>query len=193
MKGICFKENLFNQIVFGNKTQTRRIANGTPKYKQGDVLFLKEPYQFNYHLVQKDILYEATQNDVVYKYINQTSTSQMLEEKWKNKLFMPSKFARFFIKITAVREEKLHDISNEDAIKEGIEMARFTSNSYRNYLNYLLCFAKDKMYKVDESFKNEYSGAVMSFLTLWQKINGGNVLDINPVVYVYSFELTTQP
>lgn len=190
MKGICFKENMFNQILYGEKIQTRRLVKDKPpKYKVGETLFLKEPYQFNYHLVQQSISYEPTSEDIVYKFLKNTSTSEMLEEKWENKLFMPEKFARYFIKITAVKKEKLHDISEIDAIKEGIEFSRPIPFGYKNYITPSNYFDKTKMYQVDDTFKPEYSGAVMSFLSLWEKINKGNVFNENPDVYAYSFEI----
>jgi len=40
--------------------------------------------------------------------------------KWRSPLFMPAWVARDFIKITDVRAERLQEITEEDAIKEGI-------------------------------------------------------------------------
>lgn len=44
MRGICFKEQLFDLIVNGRKTVTRRMAD---RYKVGEILYLKEPYFVN--------------------------------------------------------------------------------------------------------------------------------------------------
>ena len=189
MKGICFKENLFNQIIHAEKTQTRRLTKGKKsRFAIDDIVYLKEPYQFNYHLVQNAIDCEPTQNDVVYKFVNPPSVSEMLEEKWENKLFMPEKFARYFIKITGVKKQKLHEITEIDAIKEGVEFSRPIPAGFKNYVTPSKFFDKTKTYKVD-SFKKEYSGAEMSFLSLWETINKGNVFEENPEIYVYDFEV----
>jgi hypothetical protein len=45
MKGICFIEEMFDLVIQGIKTQTRRIANGKPRYNVGDLVYLKEPYK----------------------------------------------------------------------------------------------------------------------------------------------------
>ena len=56
MKGICFKEPLFNAVIAGRKTMTRRIIKcrftignwdetvKCARYKAGETIYLKEPY-----------------------------------------------------------------------------------------------------------------------------------------------------
>jgi hypothetical protein len=44
MRGICFKESMFNAVINGRKTVTRRMAD---RYKVGEILYLKEPYFVN--------------------------------------------------------------------------------------------------------------------------------------------------
>ena len=123
MKGICFVEPLFNKVVDGSKTQTRRICGFRGKdlsevekakllakcrYRLNEEVYLKEPY-----------IDDLSMDDVFYKYGEE---DPMLDYSyaWKNKLFMPESAARYFIKITGVRIERLQDISDEDCLKEGI-------------------------------------------------------------------------
>ena len=140
MKGICFIEPLFNAVVEGKKTQTRRIiktgddiaefplkdggslysrATGffikelAPRYKIGETLYLKEPYFVSKN---KSISFLSP----AYKYGSILSEEDINSTKWENKLFMPEKYARYFIKITGVRWERLQDISDEDILIEGI-------------------------------------------------------------------------
>jgi hypothetical protein len=120
MTGISFIEPLFHGVVSGKKTQTRRIMKPmpdgviikkyTPRYRKGEVLYLKEPY-----------VIDLAQKRVTYKYGNNSGEAWQMP-KWGNKLFMPEKFARYFIEITDVRAELLQDISDEDCIREGIEL-----------------------------------------------------------------------
>lgn len=136
MKGILFKEPLFNAIIEGRKTQTRRIikpqpdARGMrtsnvlfedwhgnkakPRYNKGEVVYLKEPY-----------IDDLRMDKVFYKF-NKTDRKEIereyteIKNPWKNKLFMPADVARYFIKVTSVRAERIADISKEDAIAEGL-------------------------------------------------------------------------
>jgi hypothetical protein len=105
MKGICFIEPLFQAIIAGEKTQTRRIvpANGIQRYKKDEILFLKEPYK-------------VFEEEVIYKF--KTPEPHQHRYFWKNKLFMPEKFARYFIQIKNVRRERLQSITDEDCVKE---------------------------------------------------------------------------
>ncbi|MDR2207149.1 MAG: hypothetical protein LBE36_13455 [Flavobacteriaceae bacterium] len=122
MNGICFKETLFNAVINGSKTQTRRLMKDkTPignweetykfsRYKVGEILYLKEPYSL-------DTI--AFDGKVTYKFDNPNERTVSNGFKWENKLFMPAKYARYFIEITAVRCERLQEISDEDIVKEG--------------------------------------------------------------------------
>jgi hypothetical protein len=114
MKGICFIEPLFQAIIAGEKTQTRRIvpANGIQRYKEGDILYLKEPY---YSTLDVNGLIQ-----VIHKYNGFIPPDFQIppDFHWQNKLFMPEYVARYFITITSVRKERLQEISNEDCIKE---------------------------------------------------------------------------
>lgn len=208
MKGICFKEPLFHKIVKGEKTQTRRMTisrtgyfkvesrNGVifdiwqtndnewcgdnlvpvkPKYKVGEVVYLKEPYLYQYDREEKG-----------YKYYYKFSTADILELKvigvdikWKNKLFMPKSAARYFIEITAVRAERLQDISDEDCMKEGIGL-----NPEAIPIGY--------PFGIKFSYNNgyyNYTTPQEAFAALIDKINGKGTWEKNPWVWVYDFEL----
>lgn len=125
MKGICFKEPLFRKVVDGTKTQTRRIIDlgiwskddltaeflkmrFKPRYKVGEIIYLKEPYAFD----------EEPPHKVVYAFDESPLVRSL--NLWKNKLFMPEKYARHFIQITDVTAQRLHDITEADAIAEGL-------------------------------------------------------------------------
>ena len=189
MKGICFTEPLFHKVVKGEKTQTRRIINPQPderglrttnimfenyhgkgfipKYNVGEVVYLKEPY-----------IYEYGREEKWYKYYYKFSTADILELKvigvdikWKNKLFMPESAARYFIEITAVRAERLQDISDEDCMKEGI------------------CPKLDGLSFVNEVNNIAYPTPKRAYAALIDEINGKGTWEKNPWVWVYDFEL----
>lgn len=140
MKGILFKEeDQFNLVIEGRKIQTRRViktkaenivsnTDGTfieyhqnkaddyytsiikPRYKVGEIVYLKEPY------CEKDDGSVAW-----YKFdLEDNSPHKHVKNVYTNKTHMPEKNARYFIKIKGVRVERLQDISNADIISEGI-------------------------------------------------------------------------
>lgn len=207
MKGICFKEPLFLLTVQGIKTQTRRIIKPQPeenlalaeegnydncdvsytnkftkadwiddscnffrpRYKVGETVYLKEPYII-------------TGQTYEYEYLHENKTDIACIKRnggYKNKLFMPEIAARYFIKITNVRAERLQDISEEDCIKEGIEEYPFGWI----YFNH-----KKKLSGGMQSF----STPIGAYSSLIDSINGKGTWESNPWVWVYDYELIKQ-
>lgn len=94
--------------------------------------------------------------------------------------FMPKHACRIFLKIKSIRVERLQEITEADAIAEGVKDDGFFEGLY-NYYNYLL-----KVF----IFKK----ARDSFMSLWQKINGNGAWNLNnPFVWVYEFEKIERP
>lgn len=103
---------------------------------------------------------------------------------WKPSIHMPKTAARFFLKVTDVRIEKLQDISEEDAIAEGI---LFNNFGYKDYLQDASGYGHP-----DVDYPHVY-GPRLSYKTLWQYINGEESWDTNPWVWVISFERIDKP
>ncbi len=196
LKPILFKTEMVQSILVGRKTQTRRIINVPsstnfagfvigdtkrndyagfsdinnvkidflikPKYKVGDVLWVRETW--NNSLNPNEYCYKADTDNPIY-----------LDKqwKWKPSLFMPLDACRLFLKVTNVRIERLQDISNQDAINEGIEPKKIES----------VTFFKDYGYN-NFIHRNPKS----SFATLWFEVNGKESWEQNPFVWVIEFE-----
>jgi hypothetical protein len=79
--------------------------------------------------------------------------------KWKPSIFMPKDACRIKLRIIDIRVERLQNISNEDAIAEGINM------------NETPCIE-----------------AMNAYAILWESINGKGSWDKNPWVWVITFE-----
>ncbi len=114
-----YTHSLKNKLTNGYKkiwTQgvKQPVYTGNPRYNKGETVYLKEPYFFED--VSKDNL--PFDEIKLYKFNNYEEEK---ERTWKNKLFMPEKHARYFIKITDVKVEELQDITESNAISEGIE------------------------------------------------------------------------
>ena len=188
MKGICFKEPLFNAIIYGRKTMIRRIINGTltignweetikhARYKTDEIIYLKEPYLIPVNIFGQ----EFEDRGIEYVY----GEGALPESGFvrKNKLFMPEGFARYFIQITDVKLERLQEISHDDCIREGItEEWDFETPGYSNRLNYS---------KRKNGFLDIYHETPQkAFADLIDKISGKGVFDKNPYCWVYTFKL----
>ena len=195
MKGICFIKPLFPKVADGYKTMTRRIIKPQPddrglrtanvfedwhgneykpRYKVGEIVYLKEPYnnEIDGYL------------GVGYWYIPSNIKQLNATVKPKNKLFMPQKYARYFIKINGVRVERLQDISEEDCLDEGI-----TFGLKEVAKRALGCIMTCTVYYKNGDGK-EYESPQEAFAALIDSINGKGTWNSNPFVFVYSFKLT---
>ena len=129
-------------IIEGRKTQTRRVIKSSledmdednwPMGCDADGLWHRERCQFGNigdHLWVKETWGIA--NDlapdinlppmVSYKASDTTggwATGRL--NKWRSPMFMPRRFSRITLEITNIRVKRLQDISNKDALAEGIE------------------------------------------------------------------------
>ena len=193
-KPILFSTEMVQAILAGRKTQTRRVCSHqfwqhseltdfninkihskvdrsvSSKYQPGDILWLRETYG-------------TTAIGNMYKASVCSPDMDKPLSGWKPSIFMPKEAARIFLKVTNVRVERLQDISENDAIAEGIDFFNHgyggspTGIWYRNY----------------KSGTNNCSPKY-SFQTLWQSINEKkHPWESNPWVWVYTFERIEKP
>jgi hypothetical protein len=188
MHGTVFTEPLFHKVVSGQITQFREIINPQPDfisenlhfakknngdiilpaYGAGEKLYLKEPYiAFESKGIMK----------VLRKYNEVKNIQDML--KWEYTFSMPAEYARFFIKITGVRAERLRNISDEDCMKAGIEAYDY----YEEYMDSSICSYGNG---VEDGF--EYP--CEAYAALIDSISGKGTWESNPFVWVYDFKLT---
>ena len=137
MKGIIFNDIFIPIIAKGNKTMTRRIVNPQPivDAESGYVYFKK--HMLDIHTWQDDIIKYARYKVGEIVYIKEACgrisgimfyrTDYPEKHKmrtnfagWRNKMFMKAESARYKIRITDVRLERVQDITNEDAWREGV-------------------------------------------------------------------------
>ncbi|MDR0509624.1 MAG: hypothetical protein LBH06_00850 [Rikenellaceae bacterium] len=179
MRGICFIEPLFLATVDGRKKMTRRRPDksGKPKYHVDEVLYLKETYGYSGACEPGEL--------VVYKYglsFNELVAYAKggmceLHDGWRNKLYMPARAARYFIRITAVRMERLQEITEADCMKEGIR--RLGEKADFNYYH-----------GVGE---RHFNAPREAFAALIDITCGRGTWESNSQVAVYEFELTDKP
>jgi len=158
-------------LLDGNKTQTRRVVKFNQKLTKdffndknasdscpygavGDLLWVRETFA-------------EWDDGPVYKTCNVDGLT-----KWKPLIFMPRHFSRLTLEIIDVKIERLLDISEEEAMAEGVE--KLTNEpSYRNYVDTTIPCGTSKG----------------SFKSLWQSINGKESLNSNPWVWALSFKV----
>jgi hypothetical protein len=97
--------------------------------------------------------------------------------RWEPSIFMPKWACRIWVKVNHSKAERLLEISEEDAIAEGV-ICHEKEESYHDYMNPEGgCFVNAKG----------------SFYTLWESINGKDSLLANPWVWVYTFQICEMP
>lgn len=168
-----------------------------PRYKSGEIIYLKEPYRvthidniwfINYRYTGDKVqLNISIGNEELEKIIRQQEKSK---SGWCNKLYMPQWAARYFAKIKAVRAERLQDISDEDCIKEGITPYCWGGNTdeKRSYSGYFNVVGRGKATK-DDPFPYHSETPREAYAVLIDSINGKGTWGKNPYVCVIDYEM----
>ena len=122
--------------------------------------------------------------------------------KWKPSIHMPRWASRITLEITDVRVERLQNISEADAIAEGIaplfsgeEVAgrpdcALDPMPWRNYL-WHGHVGRSILAAQSDAWPHQFSSydtAVGSYSSLWASINGAESWDANPWVWAVSFK-----
>ena len=193
---ILFSTVMVQSIIADLKNQTRRTQgleeiNKNPDQwvldrREGDqFIFQNTNKKYNQYFlfpkaVEKEIFWvretfykpEAEELKGVFYY--KASTDDGWKLKWKPSIFMPKEACRLFLEVTDVRLERLQDISEDDALLEGV---RFDIGS-----DYFFC-----------GDNNMAQSATKCFAQLWFQINGVSSWYANPWVWVYTFKRIDKP
>lgn len=97
----------------------------------------------------------------------------------KPSIHMPRWASRITLDVAGGRLEKLQDISEADAIAEGVES--FTYRGFTTYRNYALT---EKWAEVSPMLESP----IESYRTLWESINGPDSWAVNPLVWAVDFK-----
>lgn len=203
---ILFSTPMVLAKLEGRKTMTRRVVKGkalqwleqdgfTPEFvadpenglcpygKPGDWLYTRETWQHTdcINLNREDenagYIYKALENGGDWE-------SNIGEWAWKPSIHLPKNGSRIWDEVVSVRIERLHDITEADAVAEGIlkheELGRMR---YKDYM------ADASGYGHPNIDYPTVGLAKTSFATLWEKINGKESWDANPWVWVVEFKV----
>lgn len=183
---ILFSAPMVRALLEGRKTQTRRVLYTLRTVHAGAIpesatVFLRDyPPSLNHGLDQVDCLgrWHAikpgellwVRETFCYKQnfpgelgAFQADEPDRPRTRWKPSIHMPRRLSRITLKVTAVRIERLQNISEEDARAEGVKPDRLQE-----------CFAN--------------WGGVL-YRKLWEELHGVLSWDRNPWVVVITFEV----
>lgn len=200
---ILFSAPMVRAILAGAKTQTRRVFNGSlhdvsmwianttnnpnvtvrcPYGQPGDRLWVREAWKAHTtfdHLPPRDI----PESHVWYM----ADDGYKAESRHRQGMFMPRWAGRITLEVTGVRVERLQDISEADAIAEGIERGEGFPGWYRGPLP----GDSAGLEQAGREFKIPTAFARLAYRALWESINGPGSWDANPWVWVVGFRRMT--
>jgi hypothetical protein len=200
---IPFTGPVVRAILDGSKTQTRDLATmrvcgnkkipvpisddvewatkvaDNPYGQPGDRLWVRETWYCDHWQVQKGPFLEVSEAKEMLVYRADGEQPYEAEQPvWRPSIHMPRWASRILLEIVSVRVERLQDISEADAIAEGVEpheVGQFAMHG----LN------------AEERAEMRRQAAIGPYSGLWDRINGAGSWDANPWVWVVEFKRLT--
>ena len=206
-KPILFSTPMVQAILEGRKAVTRRIIKPQPNnikmlngvfstgllkifYDPDRVINIKAPYEVGDILYVREKFNDEETDSVLYAADKEFTDFGMKEVdgymfvesevRWKPSIHMPKEVARIFLKVTDVRVERVQDITEEQALKEGCK-------GYE-------CYCKGMAYACTDCYNTGWLESPKSyFMNLWNSTIKKKDLDkygweANPWVWVIEFE-----
>jgi hypothetical protein len=207
---ILFSAPMVRALLAGTRTQTRRVLKGLqpwgikdgkpewaiagtqpkcPYGQPGDRLWCKEAHAFsvidpegldwcddpeNY-----DVIYRADEHQPAGGW--RDSDGNVIQPKWRPSIHMPRWASRITLEVTGVRVERLQDISEADAMAEGIvECPIPADDEGPRRIGYMVW--------PDDGKSGLTATAVAAYRKLWESINGHGSWDANPWVWTIDFK-----
>lgn len=196
---ILYSTPMIQAKLAGRKTQTRRIIKVQPGeqlnpcgsskwYWSTDPSDLKIPYVKCPYGQIGDLIWaretwayaedefgnhsSTTNGDCFGKFLYKANGDDN-HGRWKPSIHMPKEASRIWERITDIRVERLQDISEKDAIAEGVESFKEGNQTlYKHYVSDDVCYsAKD------------------SYASLWESINGDGSWGLNPWCWCITTEI----
>ena len=187
---ILFSAPMVRAILAGTKTQTRRVVKDRhigqidtsklpgpagwsrpmPYGKPGYRLWVRETWQ-SHHNQNGERLdglddWKKHPRECFYRADESDPSTRPMSGRWRPSIHMPRWASRITLEVTGVRVERLQEISEADAIAEGVNVHPDHHGKPRTSI---------------------YS-PVQAYRDLWESINGPGSWDLNPWVWVVEFE-----
>lgn len=175
--GKQFRDLWYMDTIEQNPFQQKRWFESFAPYDKGEILYVRETWQRCHEMDGNDqivegiekYVYAATPEDVPHftHWVRADGTYADFMP-WRPSIHMPKEAARIFLRVNDVHIERLQDITEEQAIKEG-------------------------MHDPFDEKRDFYENAVSAFSDLWDRTIKKQDLnscgwDANPWVWVAEFE-----
>lgn len=171
---VSFHRGLGIPVKFAESSGRNQRAAGVLTWKKifcrygkaGDRLWVRETFMENEP--PSGWIYRATDE----KYL-------VGERVWKPSIFMPRKASRITLEVTAVRAERLHEISGRDCAAEGMTLPHWIDGKYP---------------LLDHGVEHDATVLRTDYKDLWDSLNEkrGFGWDKNPWVWVIEFKKISQ-
>lgn len=119
-------------VRYLEKTDENEMGFDTPRYinppyQVGDILYVRETWQYLYELDGNEQIIEGTERyyyaatDALHfdSYIDSRGMRHF-NIPWRPSIHMPKEAARIFLRVTDVRVERLHNMTLDDFLSEGV-------------------------------------------------------------------------
>ncbi len=185
-----------NNSYTDSDVESRGFVGHCPHGQPGDLLWVRETWAKEeteeeiidadtgpsgcYHTTYRWIHYRATPHKgyrvlpdrvpVTHLHESQPDSASTIK-RWKPAIHMPRYASRLTLRLTAVRVERLQEISADDAFAEGIDSTLVTSSPWIGH-----CAPAE----------------VHAYAALWESINGAGSWAANPWVWCLSFNVIKQ-
>lgn len=196
MKKIMFSDifGLTEAVLSGRKTMTRRVIKGDyvkiahlehegsfiGKTASGDSVILPQPAYNVGEEVAIAQSYKTLRWPALPGIDWKAITDEVTHSKgWTNKMFVKAKYMPHRIRITKTKLERLQDISDEDAMCEGIRQS-------------VVEYGDKKIVQwtyFGEKITTWFDSPREAFAALIDRISGRGTWERNPWVFAYDFEL----
>jgi hypothetical protein len=165
-----------------------------PPFMEGDVLWVRETWADIPETAPGNFHYKASATDADLEWFTQQGW------KWRPSVHMPCDAARIFLRVTGVTVERLSDMSDKDAIAEGvltnIEYSDLSAEGKPSGVPCLQCggtglyTAHSMMGACPDTDCERCGTPVKRFRLIWDSLNAkrGFSWEPNPWVWVYTFE-----
>lgn len=150
-----------------------------PRINEGDRLWVREAWRCNGWATDlATIFYRASECDGYSAMCEQYPVAEKkpmrVTSTWRPGIHLPRWASRLTLTVTDVRVERLHDISEADAVAEGCFKGKASGRVFANEVAMHLG-------------GDEWSSARDWYADLWDDINGAGAWDANPWVAAYTF------
>ncbi|MEQ4313776.1 hypothetical protein ABNM01_11470 [Pseudomonas syringae] len=169
----------YGQDIYGKPVTKHFVSSNCPHGKPGERLWVRETWYCDHfdlrrgpYLKPDDLDVSEARDDGMLVYAADGLAPYEAEQPvWKPSIHMPRWASRILLEITAVRVERLQEISRSDIRAEGLE-----------------CPPELASDDVSPNYRDWYPAA---WRELWESINGADSWNSNPWVWVVEFKRVT--